>query len=116
MGADLWPGSALAPWFGGTGPRTFERPDRALLAARRREQSAHRQLHDRGAILPPATAAGGAAPRGSTPSGDLHAEGALASSAGRVDAAGSDRRRVPAGDRRPRRTGARGPDRSVDPL
>ena len=45
----------------GPGPGPLQRPAGALPAAGRRGQPARRQLHDRGAVLPPAAPAGGAA-------------------------------------------------------
>ena len=45
----------------GQGPGSRQRASRALPAARGRHQHPHRQLHDRGAVLPPAAPAGGAA-------------------------------------------------------
>ena len=45
------------------GARSRQRAAGAVPAARRRHQHAHRQLHDRGAVLPPAAPPGGAAAR-----------------------------------------------------
>ena len=51
-------GAAAAARLRGPGAGALQRPARALPAARRRGQPAHRQLHDRRAVLPPAARAG----------------------------------------------------------
>ena len=53
--------AAAAARARGPGARSRERAPRAVPPALRRPQHARRQLHDRGAVLPPAPPAGGAA-------------------------------------------------------
>ena len=63
VGAAAVAGAAAAARARRAGPGPRERAARALPAARGRHQHAHRQLHDRGAVLPPAAPPGGAAHR-----------------------------------------------------
>ena len=56
-------GAAAPPRLRRPGPRPFERAARAVPERRRRHQHAHRQLHDGGAVFPPAAPAGAAARR-----------------------------------------------------
>ena len=61
VGTDAVAGASAAARLRGAGARSLERPARAVPAVRRRHQHAHRQLHDRRAVLPPAAAPGAAA-------------------------------------------------------
>src|SRR5205823_14320066 len=105
------PHAAPAARLRGPGARALERPDRALPRARRRRESAYRQLHHAGAVLPPAAAPG--TPRRATAAGPLHAEEPAAASPGDGAARGADRRDLPTGagrpgGRRPPKRGATG--------
>ena len=61
VGADAVARAAAAARLRRPGAGSLERAARALPAARRRHQPARRQLHDGGAVLPPAAAPGRAA-------------------------------------------------------
>ena len=102
VGAAAVARAAAAARARGPGPGPRERAAGALPAARRRHQHAHRQLHDRGAVLPPAAAAGGAAPGRSAAARRADAEEPAAPPDGRLDAARARRGTLPHGD--PRRT------------
>ena len=58
VGAASVAGAAAAARARRAGPGSRERAARAVPAARRRPEHARRQLHDRGAVLPPAAPAG----------------------------------------------------------
>ena len=61
VGPDAVAGAAVAARLRRPGTGPFERPAGALPRVRRRHQPARRQLHDGGAVLPPAAPAGAAA-------------------------------------------------------
>ena len=82
-------GAAAPPRLRRPGPRSFERAPRALPQRRRRHQHAHRQLHDGGAVFPPAAPAGAAAQDRSAAARRHDAEEPAAASVHGVDAARS---------------------------
>ena len=63
VGPDAVAGAAAAARLRRPGPRSLARAPRALPRVRRRHQPAPGQLHDRGAVLPPAAPPGAAARR-----------------------------------------------------
>ena len=77
--------------YEGPGARSLQRPARALPAVGGGPQRAHRQLHDRGAVLPRAAAPGAAPRHRSAAAGDAHAEEPAAPSDGGLDAARAGR-------------------------
>ena len=82
----------------GLRPRALERPARALPAGRRRGQHPRRQLHDAGAVLPPAAPPG--ARLEAAPADPDDAEEPAAPAGGDLDARGARRGQLPARDRR----------------
>ena len=77
-----WIGHAAAAWIRRAGPRTLERPDRALPADLCRGLHAGGQLHDLGPVFSRSTPAD-SAPL-SCPHGDLHAQESSAFTSGGV--------------------------------
>ncbi len=87
--------------YEGSGPEHSSRAARALPAARRRGQHPHRQLHDAGAVLPPAAPPG--ADRQAAAARDHDAEEPAAAAAGDEHGGRARGGPLPAGARRPRR-------------
>src|SRR5262249_15832964 len=98
MGADVPADAAAAARLRGQRPGAFVRAARALPAAGGTGEPPNCELHDVGAVLPPAPAPG--ARRDGAPPRRDDAEGPAAPEAGRLDARRSRPRRVPAGARR----------------
>ncbi len=99
VGPDSAADAAAPARLRGERPRALEREARALPAARRAGEHPDRELHDRGAVLPPAAAAGSR--RDGPAAGRDDAEGAAAAEAGGLDAGRPQRRALRAGARRP---------------
>jgi len=112
MGPDDAADAAPAARVRGERSRALERAARAVPPARRPGEHPHRELHHRGAVLPPAPPAGARRQRPAARRDD--AEGAPAAEGGLVDARRAGGRRLRPGDRRrDGRQGRRAPARPL---
>ena len=101
VGTALAPDHAAAARLRGQRARALERAHRALPAALRQRQHAPRQLHDTGAVFPPAAQPGTA--QRPAAAGRLHAEEPAAPQGIDVQARGPQLGPIPAGHRRSHR-------------
>ena len=95
VGTGAVAGAAAAARLRRPGPGSLERAARALPERRGRHQHAHRELHHRGAILPPAAPPGAAAHHRSAAPHRHDAEEPAAAPGHGLDAGGTERRPLP---------------------